>query len=632
MDRLTFGLFRIAVWLLERLPIRVAFLSGRLLGLIGYYLAFSSRKTALANLAIAFGREKSPAELHQLARAHFQNLVANIFAVPALSRLSREEIKDRIVLESDAIVRRLQAQGTGTIWALNHMANWELIAQIMFLFEGTGLSAIYQRLGNPLMDEYVRKTRARFGIHMVERKEGFNESIATIRRGGIAGVLIDQHAGDGGVWTPFFQKLASTSPLAALLAARSGGVLIPVSVQTTGVARWKIIFEEPLPPVRRDVDQTTAKLNLVLEKQIRRSPHEWFWVHDRWKIPSPEFLLSNTKRYRRGIVLPEGITFADLQPFRLVVRSSNWLGDAIMTVPAVRAMKHGRPDLHLTVLCREKLTDLWKLVPEVDDVIGIRPGQGVFSVAKMLRGKFDAGVILPNSMRSALELRLAGLPRRAGYDRQGRKFLLDQIIKDPKRVGPPEHQSLHYLRLAAAIGGNLDFASFPTLTRNKPYAPIRLGLCPGAEYGPAKRWLPERFAAVGQAVAQRRHCEWLILGTAADSEIAESIATQIGPSAKNLAGKTTLTELIELLGQCSALLTNDTGTMHLAALLGVPTISVFGSTEPLLTGPMGPNHRVIRHQVECSPCFLRECPIDFRCMNAVQVDEVTEAVLKAIGG
>jgi len=631
MDRLVYWIYRAAVWLLSRLPIETVFRLGEGAGRLGWYLARGTRGMVLANLRIAFGQEKSVGELRILGRQHFRNLLGNLFVVPALAQLSREELLERVTLVNDSAVRDLQTNGQGMIWVSNHMGNWELMAQIVCAFEGLEVTAVYQRLGNPFIDQHVRETRAHFGVRLVERKEAFTEAVATIRRGGMAGVLIDQHAGDGGVWTPFFGRLASTTPLPALLSGRSGGALVPVSVQTTGAARWTVIFEKPLPPAGRDTDGVTARLNRILESQIRQRPHEWFWVHNRWKTPDPEFLLGNAKRYKRGIVLPEGMAASDLQPFRLLVRSSNWLGDAIMSVPAVRAMKHGRPDLHLSVLCQAKLVDVWKIIPEVDEVLSIKPRQGVFSVAKMLRGRFDAGVILPNSMRSALEMRLSGISRRVGYDRQGRRFLLDQIIKDPKKVGPPEHQNHHYLLLAQIIGADMRFATFPVLSRHKPSAPLRLGLCPGAEYGPAKRWLPERFAAAAQAVAQRRHCEWFIFGTASDHALAEQIATQIGPGAKNLAGKTTLAELIDALAQCSVLLTNDTGTMHLAALLGVPTISIFGSTEPILTGPMGAGHRVIRHQVECSPCFLRECPIDFRCMNAVPVDEVVEAVLKSIG-
>jgi lipopolysaccharide heptosyltransferase II len=157
-------------------------------------------------------------------------------------------------------------------------------------------------------------------------------------------------------------------------------------------------------------------------------------------------------------------------------------------------------------------------------------------------------------------------------------------------------------------------------------APAKLGLCPGAEYGPAKRWLPERFAEVALAIAGQRPVQWILFGTAADQERGAAIDSALGAHCVNRIGQTSLDQLAAELGECALLLTNDTGTMHLATLLGVPVVAVFGSTEPRLTGPLGTGHDIMRHQVECSPCFLRECPLDFRCMKAVSVEEVTAAV------
>ena len=132
------------------------------------------------------------------------------------------------------------------------------------------------------------------------------------------------------------------------------------------------------------------------------------------------------------------------------------------------------------------------------------------------------------------------------------------------------------------------------------------------------------------AVSQRRECEWLLFGTQRDKPVGEEITRHLEGSFTDLIGKTTLAELIASLSECRLLVTNDTGTMHLAAFLGIPTVSIFGSTEPLLTGPLGQGHRVMRHHVECSPCFLRNCPIDFRCMKSVETGEVVEAVLRMI--
>src|SRR4029077_17617676 len=160
--------------------------------------------------------------------------------------------------------------------------------------------------------------------------------------------------------------------------------------------------------------------------------------------------------------------------------------------------------------------------------------------------------------------------------------------------------------------------------------PPRLGLCPGAEYGPAKRWLAEGFIQTGSAVAARLQIQWVLFGTERDRPVGEQIAAGLGQNCLNRIGQTTLNELVTELRQCRMLLTNDTGTMHLASLLGVPVVAIFGSTEPRLTGPLGQHDLVIRHHVECSPCFLRDCPLDFRCMKEVRTDEVREAVLSVL--
>ena len=160
--------------------------------------------------------------------------------------------------------------------------------------------------------------------------------------------------------------------------------------------------------------------------------------------------------------------------------------------------------------------------------------------------------------------------------------------------------------------------------------PLKIGLCPGAEYGPAKRWLPERFAEVAAKISTQSSAQWILFGTKNDAAIGDQIAAAIGDHCVNRIGQTTLDELIDELRRCRLLLTNDTGTMHLASLLGVPVVAIFGSTEPRLTGPLGNGHIILRHHVECSPCFLRECPIDFRCMKAVSAGEVVDAVLSIV--
>jgi len=216
---------------------------------------------------------------------------------------------------------------------------------------------------------------------------------------------------------------------------------------------------------------------------------------------------------------------------------------------------------------------------------------------------------------------------------------VNQIVREPRKPGPPEHHSLRFLRIAdecvaEMLNAQRSTLNIPTRSGNQLSAinhqPMRIGLCPGAEYGPAKRWLPERFAEAVAKVSPQLSAQWILFGTKNDTAIGDQIAAAIGDRCVNRIGRTTLDQLVDELRQCRLLLTNDTGTMHLAALLGVPVVAIFGSTEPRLTGPLGNGHIILRHHVECSPCFLRKCPIDFRCMKAVTADEVADAVLSML--
>jgi len=348
-------------------------------------------------------------------------------------------------------------------------------------------------------------------------------------------------------------------------------------------------------------------------------------VHNRWKTPKPDFLLTD---YKRGIHLPPG---AQLQPFRILIRGTNWLGDSVISADAVRAIKRGRPDSHVTVAAPAKIASIWKLVPEVDEVLSLPGGGSLGAVVRRFRSepRFDVAILFPNSLRTALEVWLAGVPRRVGYAGHHRRWLLNQIVPEPSVPHPIEHQMHRYLQFARYLGTSADPEVVAPV---RPARPLRrIGLCPGAEYGSAKRWLPERFAEVAASVASERPVDWILFGTTADADIGKIIADHLGDRCVNRIGQTTLDELIMELRECALLLTNDTGTMHLATLLGVPVVAVFGSTEHRLTGPLGRGNHVIRHHVECSPCFLRECPIDFRCMHAVSSEEVTAAVLTALG-
>lgn len=623
-DRLTYWLYCAASRVIGGIPLEVVVGVGRLVGRLGWRLTPKYRRLVLHNLELAFGDELSLEQKRELGREHFARLVSNLLAGVKLSQMSPEAVLARVTVEGLEHVHRLAAQKRGMVMLLCHLGNWELLAQVSPGLFGCPCGTVYQSLNNPFIDEAFKAQRAREGLLLFARREGFFGAIELLRAGGSVGVLADQHAGDSGVWAPLFGRLASSTPLPATMAMRTGAVFLPATMYTEPGGRWRFVIQAPVEPVSRDADAVTAQVNRILESQIRVSPADWLWAHNRWKTPRPKFLLANLKR---GIVT-DGMT----RKFRLVVRATNWLGDAVMTVPAIRAIRCTRPDLELTVLTPGKLAGFWRAVPEVDCVLSVPAEGGIRAAAALLRaGNYDVIVLFPNSLRVGLEGWLSGIPRRVGYAGHSRSWLLNEVLI-PAQKREQEHQVHHYLRLAEFIGApRLPEAEW-TLPSKRLGAKhsgriLKFAICPGAEYGPAKRWFPERFAAVMKAVSARHQCEWNLVGVAKDAPIGAEIEQAFGAGAlKNWIGRTSLDGLIELLGSCDLLLTNDTGTMHLAAMFGVPVVAVFGSTEPVLTGPLGVGHTILQHRVPCGPCFRRECHLDFACMNRVTVEEVLAAV------
>jgi heptosyltransferase-2 len=626
LDRLIYWLALGAITVIRRLPLPVCFVLGQVIGAFLWAILPRYRKLARENLSAAFGNAKSSSEIRRLTFRHFTTLGANGICSFKVAVLPQKAVLRIAPFENSEVVQRNILRGRGVVLAISHMGSWELYAQAAFQRPETRFGTIYQALRNPYLDELINRDR-RKGVETFDRKKGFKAAIALLRKPGSTAVLVDQSAGNGGIWMPFFNRLCSTSPLAATLAIHTNSAVVPAAIFTSGFARWRVVYEEEIPYDRNNPEQLTADINAVLERQILQSPADWFWVHNRWKTPWPSLLLG---RQKRGIYLPPGTAPSTLHPFRFLVRSPNWLGDAVMSHRAVRAFKLGRPDARLAVLTPAKLEAFWKSIGEVDEVISFAPGDSLFTVAKKIRGRFEAVIVLPNSVRSAAEAWLARIPRRVGFRGHFRSLLLDQIIDEPKKkkAGRPQHQADRYWHIARHCGA----AERPAVTARPPGKKVAnvLGVCPGAEYGPAKRWPVERFRKTMELVSKELTCSWVVLGTENDRSLAAEILQGFDGKAKDLTGQTSLAELIEHLRNVRVLLTNDTGTMHLADYLGTPLVAVFGSTEPRLTGPRSPTSVVLRHQVECSPCFLRECPLDFRCMHAVRPEEAAQAVLTLI--
>jgi heptosyltransferase-2 len=329
---------------------------------------------------------------------------------------------------------------------------------------------------------------------------------------------------------------------------------------------------------------------------------------------------------------------------KVLVRATNWLGDAVMSLLAIRAIRQVFPHAHIAIAARPWVADLYARETSIDGIIPYTGSRRAFA-ARLREERFDGAILLQNAFDAALLAWLARIPERIGYNRDARGLLLTRAIPVPEPGDIPRHERFYYLELLRRAG---------MIERLPPADAIRLegieaaresgarhlaglgmaapviGISPGAAYGNAKRWLPDRFAEVARAFASFSAAV-LIFGSASERPLCEEVAGALSRcrmEARNLAGQTTLGEFIDLAAACRLFLTNDSGAMHVASALAVPTVAVFGATDDATTGPTGPLARVVREHAECSPCLLRDCPIDHRCMTRVTADRVAAVALE----
>ena len=327
-----------------------------------------------------------------------------------------------------------------------------------------------------------------------------------------------------------------------------------------------------------------------------------------------------------------------MEPRNIVIRGPNWVGDAVLSVPAIKAVRARFPRSRITLLVRPWVGGLFRSAPFIDEVwTKPRPGlrEWFHTAREIRRRRFDLALLLPNSFESALTVFAAGIPERAGYETDGRRVLLTKPVARPIER---RHQAAYYLDLIRSLFGTVEEPTMELVASEEERSGARqllesqglnpptgmLVLNPGAAFGSAKRWHEDRFAQVADQIVEEFQLQTVVVGSAAETPIAERIRARMQHPAATLTGRTDLETLLGVLSLASMMITNDSGPMHMASALGIPTIAVFGSTDAEVTRPIGPWTRVVRHEVPCSPCLLRECPIDHRCMEAVTVDDVFE--------
>lgn len=330
----------------------------------------------------------------------------------------------------------------------------------------------------------------------------------------------------------------------------------------------------------------------------------------------------------------------------ILVRMPNWLGDAVMATPILADVRARWPDATITAMCQGGVGSLLIGNPYIDEIFTFsRPNEFLRRqekrglIERIRQGKYDLGILLPNSFSSAWLLWRGWVKRRIGFASDWRSLLLTKAISFPEERGK-EHLVRTYKRLLEPLGIPIS-ETMPELfvTKEEQLAADQLldqhdvpkgskivGINPGAAYGSAKCWLPERFRSVIEKLLEDPNIYVVCFGDQEGASLVRAICEGLPSRVVDLAGGTSLRELISLIQKCTVFLTNDSGPMHIAAALKTPLVALFGSTNEIATGPY--NHGdVIHKHVDCSPCYKRTCPIDFRCMKRIEIDEVYQALL-----
>jgi heptosyltransferase-2 len=593
----------------------VAALGGELI----LWLAPRRRRVLRSNLHHAFP-SKPRAWRRSIARESSRQLVETAMLSLAAPFLSEKRIRSMASLgpSVDGFARDIAARPRPVVLATLHLALWESQTWLKLLSPVPlpDFGIIFRPLDNKAADAFVKRTRERHGMRLLSRREGFAEALGILRANGCVGVLFDQNAGNQGALTLVHGRVCSSTELPGVLTAKFGADLRTFYPRRT--AFWRVVFESDAVASDGTAAGATLALNRWFEKAMGDEGlcASWLWAHDRWRnqdVPERRLRLEAKRNLldrdlaERGIAMPRNT--------RLWIRLPNWLGDVVMALPLIRAVRASRPDAEITLLCKPGFIPLLESLRVADRIRSLPDrGPGYLAHFAGLRASYpDLWILLTNSTRGDLEARFAGSPQRFGITRAGKeRALLSHHYALPEGYNEATHHQvdlwgdfLRHFGLAAPP----DFTPFPAdLLASLPVksghalaaggrGPI--GLIAGSENMPAKRWPIAHWRTVIEAFPAER---FVLFGTPGDAAITSKIAAGFDEKrVSNLAGTTSLAGLAVALTGCRVLVSNDTGGMHLANALGVPVIGLFGPTNPVRTGPVFSAHRRLLQPPGCPP-------------------------------
>lgn len=605
-------------WTLAHLPEWLLHGWSATLGEAIFWLSARRRRLALSNLHHAFpGRD---AGWHRrMARASSRQMVETVLfslATPFLGvRRIQEIIRPHAGLTAG--FHRLQLSPHPIVVVLPHMAYWEAMIGLPVILPRPfpEIGVIYRPLDNAAANTWISRARERFGLRLLSRKEGFAEALRILRRRGGVAVLFDQNAGMQGALTTLLGRVCSTSELPGLMVEKFSAELIALHPRRRAFWRVELLLETLAS------DGTTAGATIALNRWLEAKLTDdeelcasWLWAHDRWRnqdIPPARFRLEAKRNLLAADLRVRGLTSLPRKT-RVFVRLPNWLGDVVMALPLLRALRASRPDAELTLLAKAQFLPLIESWGVADQLHALPArGWGYFAHFWRLRRAYpDTWLLFTNSVRGDLEAWLAGCPQRFGLVRSGQhRPLLTHTYEVPADFDERSHHQLelweNFLRhFGLAVAPERSPIAHGPLASPKPgeggppsaFPPV--GLICGSENNPAKRWPVAHWRALIESLPAEN---FVLFGTANDAPITSAIAAGFGGRVENLAGRTTLPEYAARLRACRLLVTNDTGGMHLANALGVPLIALFGPTNPVRTGPVFSAPVVILQPPSCAP-------------------------------
>ncbi|MBC7369768.1 MAG: hypothetical protein H7343_23620 [Undibacterium sp.] len=597
-------------WLLAHTPEPLLRMLAAAIGDALYFGLPRRRRLALSNLDHAFPA-RSSAWQRATARASFRRLIETGLLSLATPFLSESRLRAIISLSPAmlAAYARHQRDPAASLICSPHIAYWEVQTAQPLVVPGPfpEFGIIFRPLDNPTANAFVVKSRERFGMKLLSRKEGFAEALKILRRKGFVGVLFDQNAGLQGALTTLFGRVCSTTELPGLMAEKFSARVYGIYPRRH--AFWRVEIDCTLVDHDNTTTGVTLALNRWLENLLTADENlcaSWLWSHDRWRnqdMPGKRFRLA-AKRDLLTADLAARVLPALPRRTRLFIRLPNWLGDVIMALPLLRALRTSRPDAEITLFAAPALLPLlrdWAIADHLEPLPA--RGPGYFLHFWRLRSRYpDVYLLFTNSFRGDLEAWLSGSPQRFGLIRPGRsRPLLTHTYRAPKNFDERTHHQLEFWE---------NFLRHFGLTHppdRSPLSPFNsqvsshpsTALIPGSENTPAKRWPVTHWRAL---IAGLPHESFVLFGTARDATITAEIAAGFDPTrVTDLAGRTDLPTYVARLRASRLLVTNDTGGMHLANALGVPLVALFGPTNPVRTGPVFSSPAHILQPPGCPP-------------------------------